>query len=169
MSLPTFNRDYARWYSLRRLTNITVDSYEHASDELINVHFGGDPEAFSAYLATAQVPMALTAAHMRELLDLIVATSVSDYTLGYEDRDFLTRVRSHLCDAFVSCLGGDIEAVVSATDHAYQQLYFLTYERKRTDKRNFHNPFAVERPRFERLTARASKLSQAITRASVSA
>ena len=110
MKLPTFNRCYARWRSLRQLVDIAVDKYEYASDELIDVHFGGNPEDFSEYLATNPNGVVTpTQEHMRELIDLIAGTSLNNFVLGYEDRDFLARVRSHLCDALVACMEGDIE------------------------------------------------------------
>jgi hypothetical protein len=163
MKLPTFNRSYARWRSLRQFVDIAVDAYETASDEIIDVHFGGHPEDFSDYLGTnPTLPPIPDAKHMRELIDLLTDTSVRNFVLSYEDRDFLARVRSHLCDALVACVSGDIEMVATATDDAYRQLEFITYGRKRTDRRDFHNPFAAERERFEKLTARANRLARAL-------
>jgi hypothetical protein len=170
MPLPTFNRSYARWRSLSHFVDIIADAYETASDEMVNVHFGGHPEDFSEYLATnPPLPPIPGPEHMRELIDLIASTSNHDFVLSYEDRDFLGRVRSYLCDALTACLAGDVEAVATHADEAYKQLEFITYGRKRTDRRDFHNPFAVERERFEKLTARANRLARSLDRKSVSA
>ena len=169
MSLPTLKRDYARWRSLHQLVDIVVDAYEFATDRIIATHFKGDPDGFAAAIndGLKAVP-APTTAHLRELIELIGDTSISKFTLSYEDRDFLTRVRSHLCDALERCMRGDVEGVAKATDDAYKQLDFITYGRKRTDKRDFHNPFTAERERFVKLTARAAKLARALDREAVS-
>lgn len=170
MSLPTLPTDYARWASLRQLVGLVIDRYNDATDHFVAIHYDGDPERFSAALAAGDLgPLGPSAENLRELIELIIATSGSDYTLGYEDRDFLGRVRSSLCDALVACLQGDFDGLATHTDQAYRGLRLITYERKRTDKRNYHNPFANEKPRFERLTARTLRLSLALARAAVSA
>jgi hypothetical protein len=167
---PSLPRDYAHWRNLRTLVDIIVDAYEVASDEIVNKHFDGSPEAFTDALNGELSDMSLPPQDsMRELLSLIAGTSTSDYSLGYEDRDFLTRVRSHLCDALIACLEGDIERLADHTNEAYKALDFMTYKRKRTDKRDYHNPFANERRRFEVLTARASRLARAFDKVAVSA
>lgn len=164
------SRDYARWHSLSVLVDMLVNAYEDESEHMINAHFGGDANRFSEALAyelsEIQVP---AVAHISELLGLITDTSTTKFELSYEDNDYLTRVRSHLCDALAACMGGDIEAVAGATDKAYRALDFMTYKRKRTDRRDFHKPFAEEKRRFEILTARTSRLARALDKEAVSA
>ena len=170
MSMPTLARDYTRWRTLQQLVDLLVDEYETTTEALITVHFGGDPDALNEVLQTGlNLGPAPSGDNMRELLDLISQTSVNDFKLGYEDRDFVTRVRSHLVDALSACISGDLERLAESTNEAYRALDFITYKRKRTDKRDYHNPFANEKRRFEVLTARTSRLARAFDKVAVSA
>jgi hypothetical protein len=164
MPLPQLRRDYARWRALYQLMVYVTDSYEAVTDQVVRDHFGGDPEAFVTAQRVGLDVEVPTSEHMHELIDLITRTSAADYTLGYKDREYLGLVRSSLIDALNACLVGDIEGVAGHTNEAWKQLHFITYERKRTDKRDYHNPFSNERGRFERLTARASKLARQLDR-----
>lgn len=170
MSMPTLPRDFARWRSLHILVNIVADAYDAATDAIVDAHFGGDVDAFQAAMRDGlnHAPAPNTD-NMRELLELISLTSINAFDLGYEDRDFLARVRSHLLDALSACVSGDLEALASATHTAYMTLDFITYRRKRTDKRDYHNPFANEKQRFEDLTARTSRLARSFDKVVVSA
>lgn len=162
--------DYTRTHCLALIAEYSNDAFESQRALLIKRHFDDDPDRFMTALGNELTSMRLPeVADLVELLELLRDTSAVPYDLGYEDKQYLAEVRTHLVDAFVALCEGDIDVCAMALERASDRLDFITYKRRRQDKRDYHNPFAAMKPAFERLTMRTTALARRIGTVAVSA
>lgn len=166
--MATLTTDYIRAWCYGLIGVIADEAFEEQRELIIERYYGGDWEAFKAASTDGLAKHVPSQADIKALALLIRDTSPVPYDLGYEDKQYLAEARTQLIDAFCGLLDGDIDVCTDALERASRRLEFITYERKRQDKRDYHNPFAEMRPIFEKLTLRTATLARRFGKLSVS-